>query len=108
MLYAEHRYGPLVRWSEDFVIEWSRIRCQDNDHILAWFDKYKARIAIGGIALDYLGRVMEGTLTGSVIDWRDLYLQAYQSTGALYYATVGLQMRLDHAIIDYNKSFSDT
>lgn len=104
LLYAEHRYGPLVRWSKDFAEQWPNVRIQNDRRILVWFEKFKARLAIGGIALDYLGRVMEGSLSGSVVEWRDLYIQAYQFTGALYRAIVAVQGRLDQAIIEYNDS----
>jgi hypothetical protein len=49
--HACHRYGPMERWVDDFVEEWSVLRQGDAP---AWLDKIKQRNKMTWKALSYL------------------------------------------------------
>lgn len=98
IIYAAHKYGPVDRWGEDFSQEWGTMRHKDALTVCHWLDSVKQRVKIGRTALNYLERAMEGELSASVEEWRDLYVQSHELAAQLWGGVLGVQTRLDRAI----------
>lgn len=100
IIYAVYEYGPVDRWGEDFSQEWRTMRHKDGPTVYRWLDSAKQRVKVGRIALSYLERAMEGDLSASVEEWRDLYVQSHDLAGQLWGGVVGVQSRLDHIMLE--------
>lgn len=65
------------------------------DGMDAWCDQYQRKVVVGRLILKYLGRVMDGTLSGDLeAECRDLALQVHQLGSPLYAAVAGLEVSL--------------
>lgn len=63
-----------------FVQESVRMKDEMMDIWGPWWELVHTKIKIGRLLLGYLGRVMEGELTGDPEECRDLYLQGVHLT----------------------------
>lgn len=102
IIYASHKYGPVDRWAEDFSQKWGIMRHKEAGALDRWLDSIRQMIRMGRCVLNYLERAMEGELPESVDAWRDLHAQSYQLAGQLWRAILGVQHRLDSAVLVRN------
>jgi hypothetical protein len=98
IIFAAYKYGPVDRWGEDFSQEWGTMKHRDMSTVYRWLDSVKQRVRTGRTALNYLERAMEGELSTSVEEWRDLYVQSHELAGQLWGAILGVQVRLDRVL----------
>lgn len=93
MLDLEWTLGSFDHWKSQFMEEWPHMK-----HLgvatTAWLDAGERKVSTGRLMLGYLGRVMDGPLTGGLEEWRDLSLQGHQLGVSLYHAVVGLEVSL--------------
>ena len=78
IMHAAHKYGPVERWGEHFSQEWSAVRHRDEPTVHRWLARATWRVKMGWSALNYLEHAVEGELSPSVEEWRDLYTQSHQ------------------------------
>lgn len=66
------------------------------DGMDTWCSRYQRKVMVGRLILRYLGRVMDGALSGDLeAECRDLALQVHQLGSPLYAAVIGLEVSLD-------------
>jgi hypothetical protein len=98
IIHAASKYGPVEHWGDSFGLEWHALKDGDVLAVRGWLEGAKRRIKLGRSALNYLERAMEGELSASSEEWRDLYAQSHQLVCQLWTAVLGVQYRLDCAV----------
>lgn len=93
MLDVEWRLGGCDRWASQFMDEWMHNSEQRNG-IDVRQDLYGERVKTGRLMLGYLGRVMDGNLSGDLEECRDLSLQIHQLASLLSSAVAELESGL--------------
>lgn len=93
-----HQYGPLENWGEAFSRDWGTMKSADELVVERWLDMMKGRIRMGRRALTYLEHAMDGELSTSIEEWRDLYTQSQQLARQLWGAVLGVQHRMDCSV----------
>lgn len=96
MLDVEWQLGGLDRWASQFMDEWAH-NTEQRNRMDVWQDLYGERVKMGKLMLGYLGRVMDGNLSGDLEECRDLSLQIHQLASLLYSAVAGLESSLQWA-----------
>lgn len=94
MLDLEWSLGALDGWTLEFMQEWPQKKQQSHSNVAAWLEINSNKVSMGRLILGYLGRVMDGRLSGDLAECRDLALQTYQLGSALYSAVIGLEVSL--------------
>ncbi|KZP10197.1 hypothetical protein FIBSPDRAFT_899895 [Athelia psychrophila] len=92
MLDLEWEAGALDRWPAVFKDEWlainQRSHQSSNQLIL---EAAEGKVTTGKLMLAYLGRVMDGELSGDLEECRDLALQIHQLSKTLHSVVIGLE-----------------
>lgn len=100
MLDLEWEAGALDRWPAVFKDEWlainQRSHQSSNQLIL---EAAEGKVTTGKLMLAYLGRVMDGELSGDLEECRDLALQIHQLSKTLHSVVIGLEVSLTWASI---------
>jgi hypothetical protein len=101
----EDQFGPLAVWTTNFAAHWSETKDKRQtvyqEDVYGWFAKVGNQINRGNLALDYVGRIMEGNIHLDVEGCRALFLEAHEMSDELYRAIVALEHRLDIASQEY-------
>lgn len=90
----EWTHGGLQHWALHFVEGWTKVSRQSTEVLSTWLEHSEGKARIGRVVLAYLGRVMEGQISGDVDEWRDLSLQVHELGGSLHQAVAGLEVSL--------------
>lgn len=100
MLDLEWEAGALDRWPALFKDEWVATY-HNSDRSSAWriVEATEGKVTTGRLMLAYLGRVMDGELSGELEECRDLALQIHQLSNTLHSYVVGLEVSLAWAMI---------
>lgn len=91
---VEWTHGTLQLWNLKFADEWANISRQPTEVSSSWLALNEGKARIGRLVLGYLGRVMDGQISGDVEEWRDLSLQIQELAASLHQAVVGLEVSL--------------
>jgi hypothetical protein len=90
---AVNMYGPVEGWGEELP----EAKGGDALAVSNWLDSMNRRVSMGRSALRYLERAMEGELSDSVEEWRELYTLSHRLASQLWGGVLGLQYRLNSA-----------
>jgi hypothetical protein len=90
---AVSKYGPVECWGEELP----EATGGDALAISHWLDCMNRRVSVGRSALRYLEQAMEGDLSDSVEEWRELYTVSHRLASQLWGGVLGLQYRLNSA-----------
>lgn len=90
----EWTHGTLHSWTLHFNEGWAKMACQSADALATWLELNEGKAAVGRMALGYLGRVMDGEVSGDIDEWRDLALQVHELTAMQHQAVAGLEVSL--------------
>lgn len=98
---VEWTHGKVYRWNEEFADECTKL---SGCALPSWLDMHAAKAKIGRMVLAYLGRVMDGEISGGIDESRDLAMQVLSLASSLQQAVVALEvsvrwMRSSHRII---------
>lgn len=94
MMDLEWSLGAFESWTAQFMEEWSAMRQQPDAVVGPWLEFNESKASIGRLILRYIGRVMDGRLSGDLAECRDLALQIHQLGSPLYSAVIGLEVSL--------------
>ncbi|KAF7985447.1 hypothetical protein HWV62_5189 [Athelia sp. TMB] len=101
VLDVEWREGEFTTWTGSLMNSWDGHRTESKEDVKEWADDYARKARIGRLILQYLGRVMDGQLTGLGVaagelalqeECRDLSLQIHQIGAPIAAAVAGLEV----------------
>lgn len=88
--------GEIETWNLRFMSDWVSHRHLASDAMDTWRNQYQRKVTAGRLILRYLGRVMDGELSGDLeSECRDLALQVHQLSSPLHTAVAGLEVSLN-------------
>lgn len=97
----EAEWGTISRWPVKFTRDWPYVKDRGKEVVHSWFGEIRGLLKSGWRAITYLSRVMDGTGPSSIDECRDIFLEAQRLSSDLHLGVLGLELRLDLVVEQY-------